>query len=94
MVNAMLIDQKDDVIISIEEIKAGENVSYISNEQIFSITAKNDITIYHKIARNDITKGSPVSKYGEHIGIAACDIFQGEHLHTHNIEEHREDLRK
>ena len=24
--------------------------------------------------------------------LAACDIKQGEHVHTHNLEEHRENL--
>nr|WP_286167349.1 SAF domain-containing protein [Clostridium sp. J1101437_171009_A5] len=40
----------------------------------------------------DISKGSPICKYGEHIGIASCDIKAGEHVHVHNVESHREDL--
>ena len=31
-------------------------------------------------------------KYGEHIGLAARDIKAGEHVHCHNLEEHRENL--
>ena len=34
----------------------------------------------------------PVVKYGEHIGVAACDIKAGEHVHVHNVEGHRENL--
>lgn len=93
MINAMIIDQNDDVVIAIEEIKNGDTISYLCDEKIVSFNAKNDVTIYHKIAKNDIKRGKPVSKYGEHIGVAACDILQGEHVHTHNIESHREDLR-
>ena len=51
-----------------------------------------DVTIYHKLARHDIKKGDMVSKYGQHIGMAACDIKMGEHVHTHNIESKREYL--
>ena len=51
-----------------------------------------DITIYHKLATRDIRKGEPVVKYGEHIGIASCDIKAGEHVHVHNVEGHRENL--
>ena len=51
-----------------------------------------DITIYHKLAACDIAKGEPIVKYGEHIGLAARDIKAGEHVHCHNLEEHRENL--
>ena len=40
----------------------------------------------------DIAKGEPIVKYGEHIGLAARDIKKGEHVHCHNLEEHRENL--
>ena len=54
--------------------------------------AGEDITIYHKLAACDIAKGQPIVKYGEHIGLAARDIKAGEHVHCHNLEEHRENL--
>ena len=44
------------------------------------------------MAVRDIRKGEPVVKYGEHIGIASCDIKAGEHVHVHNVEGHRENL--
>ena len=34
----------------------------------------------------------PIVKYGEHIGIAGCDIKAGEHVHVRNVEDHRENL--
>ena len=37
-------------------------------------------------------KGTEVVKYGEHIGLAACDIHVGEHVHVHNVQNHRENL--
>ncbi len=39
----------------------------------------------HKYARRDIKKGEEVIKYGWPVGVALCDIRQGEHVHTHNL---------
>lgn len=92
MMNAMIIDEKDDVVVAIEPITKGDEVNYLLNGEVQSFEAITDVTIYHKIARRDIPKGTMVSKYGQHIGMAACDIKKGEHVHTHNIESKREDL--
>ena len=92
MVNAMIIEPIDDVVVAIEAIKKGEEVCYVLDGKTLSFTALNDIPIYHKAAIHDIAKGEPVRKYGEHIGVAACDIKAGEHVHTHNITNHRENL--
>ena len=78
MRNAMIIDGKDNVAVA--------------NGQDVSLTAAQDIIIYHKVAIRDIPKGEPVVKYGEHIGIASQDIRTGEHVHVHNVEGHRENL--
>ena len=40
----------------------------------------------------EMPKGTEVVKYGEHIGLAACDIHVGEHVHVHNVQNHRENL--
>ena len=69
-----------------------EAVTYLLDGQEKQLTALNDITIYHKLAACDIAKGQPIVKYGEHIGLAARDIKAGEHVHCHNLEEHRENL--
>jgi altronate dehydratase small subunit len=57
-----------------------------------TVTAINDIQIYHKIAIKGIKKGEPVIKYGQHIGVAKKDIKVGEHVHVHNVISHRENL--
>ena len=90
--NAMIIDSKDNVAVAIEPIAAGDTVTYLRDGKPVSLKAAEDITIYHKIATRDIQKGEPVVKYGEHIGIASCDIKAGEHVHVHNVEGHRENL--
>ena len=92
MRNAMIIDGKDNVAVAIEPITAGDSVTYACEGEEVSLTAQQDITIYHKLAIRDIAKGEPVVKYGEHIGIASSDIKAGEHVHVHNVEGHRENL--
>lgn len=92
MVNALLIDEKDDVIVAIEEIKKDSLVYYSTKGKIQSLTAKDDITIYHKIALRDIKAGTAITKYGEHIGVASKDIIKGMHVHEHNVDSVREEL--
>ncbi|NMW85615.1 UxaA family hydrolase [Peptoniphilus sp. AGMB00490] len=93
MINAVIINEKDNVIVAIEPIKKGDIVEFKDlNGNIKSIKAIDDIKIYHKLALTDIKKGEPVIKYGEHIGFALNDIKIGEHVHDHNIEGRREDL--
>ena len=92
MLNAMIVEPQDNVVVAIEPISKGDTVTYTCNGEDKALTALEDVTIYHKIAACDIPKGAPISKYGEHIGLAACDIKQGQHVHCHNLEEHREHL--
>lgn len=44
-----------------------------------------DIATGHKNARRNIKEGEKVIKYGYPIGVAKCDISEGEHVHSHNI---------
>ena len=92
MRNAMIIDGKDNVAVAIEQIAKGETATWVWEGKEISLPVLEDITIYHKLATRDIAKGEPVVKYGEHIGVAACDIKAGQHVHVHNVESHRENL--
>ncbi|HIV69253.1 MAG TPA: UxaA family hydrolase [Candidatus Butyricicoccus stercorigallinarum] len=92
MRNAIIIDSKDNVIVAIEPIAKGETVTYLCGDQEKTLTARQDIIIYHKLAARDIAAGEPVVKYGEHIGVATADIQAGEHVHEHNVEGRRENL--
>lgn len=49
----------------------------------------NPIPFGHKIAIRRIVKGEQVTKYGEEIGVASCDIEVGEHVHVQNVESIR-----
>ncbi len=92
MRNAMIIDPRDDVAVAIEPIHRGDTISYSCCGEEKQLTAQEEITLYHKVAIRNIPAGAPISKYGEHIGIAACAIRAGEHVHVHNVASHRENL--
>ncbi len=87
MRNAVIIDGRDNVVVAIYPLKAGDEVSYpLPEGGEGHLVAKQDIPLFHKIARADIAAGEFVVKYGEFIGAATCDIAAGEHVHTHNCE--------
>ena len=54
MLNAMMIDEKDNVAVAIEPISKGDTVSFLCNGEEKQLTARADITIYHKLAIRDI----------------------------------------
>lgn len=91
--NAMIVDPQDNVVVAIEPIAAGDTVTYLANGKAISLTATQEITIYHKLAACDIPAGDPVVKYGEHMGAANAFIPAGAHVHVHNVESIKEDRR-
>ena len=44
-INAILLDEKDNVVTCVREIKAGEEVSYLTGEGRASLTAREDIPL-------------------------------------------------
>lgn len=89
---ATIIDAKDNVAVVLGEVKKGETISFVKGGEVREVTATGDVPPYHKIASEWISKGQPVIKYGEHIGIAAEDIQAGTHVHVHNVLSSREEL--
>ena len=86
-INAVHIKDADSCVTVTAPISKGETVSYhCSNGSIKSVTAKEDIPIYHKLAVATVTKGGFIHKYGEKIGIALTDIWPGDYVHIHNIK--------
>ena len=90
MRNAMIINKKDNVIVAIEPISAGSEATYMLHGEYHSIPVREDIPMYHKLARVTMAEGSQVIKYGEYIGEAGCEILEGSHVHTHNVLSVRE----
>ncbi len=77
----LLLDPSDTVLICIADGHMGDKVNIDSE-----ITLKQEVTIGHKIARNDAKAGSKVLKYGVPIGSLIKDVKAGEHVHTHNMK--------
>ncbi len=93
MINAVIISPDDNVGVVIEWNKRGEELSYNTLDgENHQMESKDDIRIYHKVAIEEIKKGDFIVKYGEHIGVASKDIGVGEHVHSHNVDDYREDL--
>lgn len=85
-------ERKDSVgVVVVENLKAGtEMLAVITHDNsAFSIGAKMDIPIGHKVALADIKKGDTIVKYGQDIGKAIADIKKGEHVHVHNVKTKR-----
>lgn len=74
------IHKNDNVAVAVEPLSKDSAVSFESGE----IILKNDVPAGHKFALSDIEKGKLIIKYGEPIGKAKENIYEGEHVHTHN----------
>ena len=80
------LNEKDTVATVTKELAKGDVIKYKFKGDIFSLTTITGVPVYHKIALNNIEKGSPVFKYGQRIGYALRDIKMGEHVHTQNLD--------
>ena len=87
--NALRVDQKDNVAVILASVGRGDTVEYGGSH---AVTALNDIAQGHKIALEDIPKGADIIKYGVPIGKASAAIRAGEHVHTHNVLDVTEEL--
>ena len=82
------INENDNVIVAIKELKKGEKTSVDAIE----VEALEDIPAGHKMAIKDIKKDADVVKYGFRIGTAKEDIKAGQWIHTHNVKTALGDL--
>lgn len=85
-VNALLMDEKDNVVTCVSDIPCGSDVVY-QNEQgeFISLKAKEDIPSCHKVALENIEKGGDVFKYGELIGRTDREIGKGSLINHENM---------
>lgn len=77
--------ENDNVVTCLRTLINGEEVTVCGKRYI----VKQDIPQFHKMAIEDIKKGSAVYKYGQIIGLATYDISAGEYVHVHNVESTR-----
>ncbi|MDO4328422.1 MAG: UxaA family hydrolase [Lachnospiraceae bacterium] len=84
-VNALLMDEKDNVATCVEEVQAGQEITYSREGKLCTIIAGETIPYCHKIALERIEAGQMAVKYGEQIGKASEAIEQGRWVSHHNI---------
>ncbi|WP_213693877.1 UxaA family hydrolase [Aminiphilus sp.] len=80
---AIRIEPEDNVAVVVQDTAAGETLHCAE----LRIDAKTAVPLGHKVAITSITRGRPVVKYAVTIGLASCDIAEGEHVHSHNVED-------
>ena len=88
----VLHDAEDTVaVVVVEGVKAGMALNgWIMDEnKTMTLTARQDIPIWHKIALKDMAVGDTVIKYGIDIGKVVAPIEAGAHAHVHNIKTKR-----
>jgi hypothetical protein len=84
-VNAILINEADNVATAIVDLSQGEIGRYWVQGKIMEIAVTEKIPQYHKFAVCAIQSAGLVRKYGEVMGQAVNDISKGAHVHIHNI---------
>jgi hypothetical protein len=92
----LLLDQRDNVLVAISRIRAGETIAIAGTDVILAA----DLPIGHKLARRIVSAGEKILKYGAPIGTATTAIAVGEPVHVHNLRSdytptyHLEDVRR
>ncbi len=87
---AIQVQQADNVASIFAEVSAGETVEVMGRSGAKdAIVVHEEIPYGHKLALQDIAKGSTVLKYGESIGIATQTIKRGDYVHIHNLDSAR-----
>ena len=64
-INALLMDEKDNVVTCVTEVAAGQDVVYRKGQEFCTVKAEENIPYCHKVALVDLKKGDEVIKYGE-----------------------------
>lgn len=85
-------NQKDNVgVVVVENLISGTDMLVVVTEDnsTFSVTARSNIPIGHKVALMDLKAGDTAIKYGEDVGKIVADVKKGEHVHTHNLKTKR-----
>ena len=85
-------EPKDSVgVVVVDQIGAGEEVSgwVMETDETISMTATEVVPLGHKLALKDISVGETIFKYGQDIGKAVNDIWQGGHVHVLNVKTKR-----
>lgn len=82
---AIVLHPSDNVATALADLEEGDNVEAKGT----AVTARERVPFGHKVALCRIASGTPVTKYGEQIGLAVHDIPAGACVHVHNVESQR-----
>ena len=85
-------DKRDNVgVVVVEGLSAGTQMLCVVTEDNtdFSLSAKADIPIGHKVALKELAEGDTIIKYGEDIGKMIGPAETGGHVHVHNLKTKR-----
>jgi altronate hydrolase len=83
--NAIRINENDNVAVALEDIPAGGAVRISSGEQFAAVER---IPFAHKVAIRAIAGGEAVVKYGVPIAFAKSDVARGGWVHSHNAKSY------
>lgn len=92
MQDFLKINDNDNVVVALNTIPQGEQISVEADGGMITVTALEEIPAGHKMAIKDIPAGSEVIKYGYRIGNAKEDIKAGNWIHVHNVKTALGDL--
>lgn len=84
-IQALLMDDEDNVVTCVRPVKAGEYVTFRKGDNYETVLAAEDIPYCHKIALEYMEKGADVIKYGELIGKTRQEIEKGHWVSDKNI---------
>ena len=84
-VNALMMDEIDNVVTCVTEVAKGEDVVFRKGSELITVRAEQDIPYCHKIALKDFAKDDEVIKYGELIGKTNEPIAKGYLVNHENI---------
>ena len=73
---------EDNVAIAARTLPRGHQLPQFNG----GLTLKEPIRLGHKVALQEIEKGSPIRKYGQIIGFASDTILTGTWVHVHNVK--------
>lgn len=78
----ILLHPDDNVLVCCRQANAAEIIAVGREKMVL----KQDMELGHKIARQALSRGDKIVKYGVSIGSALQAISPGEHVHLHNMK--------
>ena len=93
-INALMMDEMDNVVTMVEEVDAGGEVCYQRHGEQIAVRAEEAVPYCHKLALKDFRKGEDVIKYGESLGKATEDIAKGHLINERNLKSEPREYEK